>query len=78
MEEFPERLIKNKPKGKIDKLSDYMHFLAYLMEDSLLKSGAEPKKDYNFLDLFKLAQLYSTYAFDECFENEMNELLEEI
>ncbi len=51
-------------KGLIKKLntmgagamSDEYLAIAYNIEQALLDAGAEPRKDYNYLDLFTLAQ----------------------
>ena len=46
-------------------LDDLFICLAGTIEDSLQTAGAMPVKDYNYLDLFKLAQPFAL----NCFQN---------
>lgn len=50
-----ERLINEFNEYALDTLTDYLSILARDIEDALIQCGAEPGKDYGYLDLFKLA-----------------------
>jgi len=46
-------------------LTDLLMILAQNVEKSLIQSGAEPGKDYNILDLYKLAQPFALDLFQK-------------
>lgn len=51
------RLIEDFPKDGLNKeqVADVLRLAAYNAEQALLDSGAVPGKDYNLLDLYRLA-----------------------
>ena len=49
------RLIKEYKRYGKDSLGDYLLILATDVEDSMIEAGAEPGKDYTYLDIFKMA-----------------------
>lgn len=46
-------------------LTDLLMVVAKNVENSLIQSGAEPGKDYNVLDLYKLAQPFALELFKQ-------------
>lgn len=53
-----ERLIKTKKKISNEEtvhIQDMLAIVARNVEDSLLAQGASPNKDYNYIDLYKIA-----------------------
>lgn len=46
-----------------DNLSDEFYAIAHNIEESLILAGAEPNKDYTYLDLYKLAQPFVLEKF---------------
>lgn len=49
------RLIKEYEDYAEDDFSDFLLLIATGIEDSLIQAGAEPGKDYSYLDIYKLA-----------------------
>lgn len=62
-QEFIKPLMKKfEMMGSYD-LSDELYAVAYNIEQTLLNAGAIPGKDYNYLDLIKLAQPFVIELF---------------
>lgn len=57
------RLIKRLEQGVINELDSEYLALAYSIEDSLIAAGAEPGKDYTYVDLYTLAQPFALELF---------------
>ncbi|MFZ2451347.1 MAG: hypothetical protein WAW36_12590 [Methylovulum miyakonense] len=58
-----KRLIKKLDLSIRGELSDEFMAIAYTIEESLISAGAEPGKDYNILDLYRLAQPFALEIF---------------
>ena len=52
-------LIKKLDLSVSGELSDEYLAMAYTVEESLISAGAIPGKDYNIIDLYKLAQPFA-------------------
>lgn len=50
-----DRLINEYENYAPDTLTDYLLIIARDVEDSMMQAGAEPGKDYTYLDIFKMA-----------------------
>lgn len=50
-----DRLINEYENYAPDTLTDYLLIIARDVEDSMMSAGAEPGKDYTYLDIFKMA-----------------------
>lgn len=50
-----DRLINEYENYAPDTLTDYLLIIARDIEDSMMHAGAEPGKDYTYLDIFKMA-----------------------
>ena len=58
-----DKLIKDYNNIQADTFEDYFMAIAKNIEESLLQSGATPGKDYNIIDLYKLAQPFVLEQF---------------
>ena len=66
------RLVPDMPVMAKGSLSDEYIAIAFNIEQALIACGAEAGKDYQILDLFKLAQ---PFAVEMCKEAKINEIL---
>jgi hypothetical protein len=48
------RLITDFDNYDLKTLTDWLSFMAVEIENAMIQSGAEPGKDYTYLDIFKL------------------------
>jgi len=58
--ERSDRLIKEFKRFEDESMTDFLSIAARDIEDALLQCGAEPGKDYTYMDLFKLAVQLAT------------------
>ncbi len=60
-----KRLIAHYENHDLTSFEDFYYVMAWNIESVLIQSGAEPGKDYSYLDLVKLAQPFVLKQFEE-------------